>query len=157
MQQKYVAMYLQPEQWTDIRRYNYSSSSNGIAYVLSGKSPVYVYDVKNVHNGKVSMFKDDAGNFCLDYSLHRPYNLYESHWCTPNDFGVNAQLSPNAWVMRLTPTPTPFNQKELERMGYYTQGDDGKVLDYHLLKKHMIWAQKNPDVVSCADEAIEWK
>jgi len=32
MQQKYVAMYLQPELWNDVRRYNYSSKTNGIAY-----------------------------------------------------------------------------------------------------------------------------
>ena len=43
MQQKYVAMYLQPEQWCDVRRYNYSSSLNGIQY-----DGVYVYDVDKV-------------------------------------------------------------------------------------------------------------
>ena len=47
MQQKYVAMYLQPEQWCDVRRYNYSSSLNGIQY-----DGVYVYDVDKVFDSK---------------------------------------------------------------------------------------------------------
>ena len=32
MRQKYVCLYLQPEQWTDMRRYNYSCEENGIQY-----------------------------------------------------------------------------------------------------------------------------
>ncbi len=160
MQQKYIAMYLQPEQWTDMRRYNYSSSQNGIKYVVSGQSPVAVYDVKNVHNGKVAMFAKDAENFKLEYVLRRPYNLYEAYWATAEDYGVNATLSPNAWVNRLnadTETETKYNKKELDRMGYYTTNAAGeKILDYRILKKRLIWAKKNPNVVQCADEQIEW-
>ena len=160
MQQKYVAMYLQPEQWTDMRRYNYSSTSNGIAYALPGQAPVYVYDVKNVHNGKNVMFVNDSVNFNQEYSLHRPYNLYEAYWCTSSDYGVQATLSPNAWVNRLnadTETETKYNKKELDRMGYYTTNAAGeKILDYRILKKRLIWAQKNPNVVLCADDNIVW-
>ena len=32
MRQKYIAMYLQPEMWNDMRRYKYSNNSNGITY-----------------------------------------------------------------------------------------------------------------------------
>jgi hypothetical protein len=153
-------MYLQPEQWTDMRRYNYSSSSNGISYALPGQAPVYVYDVKNVHNGKNVLFVNDSVNFNLEYALHRPYNLYEAYWCTPDDYGKNASLSPNAWVNRLnadTETETKYNKKELDRMGYYTTNAAGeKILDYRILKKRLIWAKKNPNVVQCADDNIEW-
>ena len=160
MQQKYIAMYLLPEQWTDMRRYNYSSSTNGVAYALPGKTPVYVYDVKNVHNGTVSKFAADSVNFRLTYSLRRPFNLYEAYWCTPDDYGTNAQLSPNAWVNRLnadTETETKYNKNQLDLMGYYTTNAAGeKILDYRVLKQHLIWAQKNPQVVTCKDENIEW-
>ena len=159
MQQKYVAMYLLPEQWTDMRRYNYSSSTNGIAYAYPGSVPVYVYDVKNVHNGRNAIFSKDAPNFCLEYSLHRPYNLYEVYWGTSDNYGVNAKLSPNAWVTRVGHLSNMFNKKELERFGYYyiTNAAGEKVLDYNILKKRMIWAQKNSKVVTCADDNIEWK
>jgi hypothetical protein len=160
MQQKYVAMYLQPEQWTDMRRYNYSSSQNGIKYVVPGQLPIAIYDVKNVHNGTVSMFAKDGENFKLEYVLRRPYNLYEAYWSTADDYGVNATLSPNAWVNRLnadTETETKYNKKELDRMGYYTTNAAGeKILDYRILKKRLIWAKKNPNVVQCADDNIEW-
>ena len=161
MQQKYVAMYLQPEQWTDMRRYNYSSSQNGISYVVPGQQPVYVYNVKNVHNGRVAVvFEKDAANYTMEYALRRPYNLYEAYWCTAEDYGVNATLSPNAWVNRLnadTETETKYNKKELDRIGYYTTNAAGeKILDYRILKKRLIWAQKNPNVVQCADDNIPW-
>ena len=155
MQQKYVAMYLQPEQWTDMRRYNYSSSENGIKYAVPGQTPVAIYDVKNVHNGRNVLFVDDSTNFSLTYSLHRPYNLYEAYWCTSEDYGTNATLSPNAWVNRLnadTETETKYNQDELKRMGYYNEAGE---LDYHILKRRLIWAEKNSDVVQCADNT-EW-
>lgn len=158
MQQKYVAMYLLPEQWTDMRRYNYSSSTNGIAYAYPGSVPVYVYDVKNVHNSRNAIFSKDAPNFCLEYSLRRPYNLFEAYWDTPDNYGVNAELSPNAWVTRVGHLSNMFNKKELERLGYFTTNAAGeKVLDYNILKKRMIWAQKNSKVVTCADDNIEWK
>jgi hypothetical protein len=160
MQQKYVAMYLQPEQWTDMRRYNYSSSTNGIAYKVPDGSLVYVYDVQKVHNGKGANFAKDAQNFEMTYSLRRPYNLYEAYWCTPEDYGINAELSPNAWVARLnadTETETKYNKKELDRIGYYTTNAAGeKVLDFNVLKRRMVWAKKNENVVECADPT-PWK
>ena len=52
MRQKYVCLYLQPEQWTDMRRYNYSCEENGIQY-----DNTYVYP-----------------------GLNRPNNNYEAHW-----------------------------------------------------------------------------
>ena len=129
-------MYLQPEQWTDMRRYNYSSSTNGIKYVVPGRAPVAVYDVKNVHDGTPVLFVNDAPNFKLTLALERPQNLYEAYWCTPEDFvnGVSGKLTPNAWVNRLnadTETETKYNKKELDRIGYYTTNAAGeKILDY---------------------------
>lgn len=161
MQQKYVAMYLLPEQWTDMRRYNYSSSANGISYALPGQTPVYVYDVKNVHDGTSKVFAADSVNFKASYSLHRPYNLYEAYWCTPDDYGVNATLSPNAWVNRLnadTETETKYNKKELDRMGYYTTNAAGeKILDYRILKKRLIWAHNTSGMAQSADPDIVWQ
>lgn len=52
MRQKYVCLYLQPEQWTDMRRYNYSCEENEIQY-----DNTYVYP-----------------------GLKRPNNIYEAHW-----------------------------------------------------------------------------
>ena len=161
MQQKYVAMYLQPEQWTDMRRYNYSSPTNGIAYKhpVSGEA-IFVYAVKNVHNGKVANFKQDGDNYNAEYNLRRPYNLYEAYWCTPDDYGVNAENSPNAWVNRLnadTETETKYNKGELDRIGYYTTNAQGeKILDFNVLKRRLIWAHNNSDKVICADPT-PWK
>lgn len=58
MKQKYIAMYLQPEQWTDLRRYAYSNDENGILY-----------------KGEV-----------IYPGLRRPHNLYEAYWSTPNEW-----------------------------------------------------------------------
>ncbi len=52
MTQKYIAMYMQPEQWTDMRRYHYSNNRNG--YAVNGE---IVYP-----------------------ELRRPYNLYSPYW-----------------------------------------------------------------------------
>jgi len=54
MRHKYICMYLQPEQWTDMRRYKYSNSTNGVTY-----------DGAVIYPG-----------------LKRPYNLYEPYWAT---------------------------------------------------------------------------
>jgi hypothetical protein len=51
-----------------------------------------------------------------------------------------------------TETETKYNQEELKRMGYYNEAGE---LDYHILKKRLIWAEKNSDVVQCADNT-EW-
>ena len=164
MQQKYVAMYLQPEQWIDMRRYNYSSSNNGISYVspVPGKQPVYVYDVKNVHNGGAKKFAQDSANFNVTYALQRPFNLYAAYWVDdPDNYGKNAKLSPNAWVARLnadTETETKYNKNELDRMGYYTTNAAGeKILDYHILKRRMIWAYNTCGMAISADPDIEWQ
>ena len=164
MQQKYVAMYLQPEQWVDMRRYNYSSSTNGISYVISGKAPVYVYDVANIPNGATAteIENDSVAFFDEPYALSRPYNLYEAYWCTPEDYanGKDGRLSPNAWVARLnadTETETKYNKKELDRMGYYTTNAAGeKILDYRILKKRMIWAHKHNGPAQSMDPHIPW-
>ncbi|MBQ9077100.1 MAG: SusD/RagB family nutrient-binding outer membrane lipoprotein [Muribaculaceae bacterium] len=52
MTQKYIAMYMQPEQWNDLRRYHYSNTKNG--YMVNGE---IVYP-----------------------DLKRPYNLYSAYW-----------------------------------------------------------------------------
>ena len=147
MQQKYVAMYLQPEQWTDVRRYNYSSKTNGIKYDDS-----YVYTVTTIHDGST---KEEVQNFTVEFSLRRPYNLYEPYWCTADSYageGKNeSQLSPNAWIMRLNYDPETeekYNAETLQKLGAYKNPD--------WLKKRMIWAQKNNDKVSCSND-IPWK
>lgn len=58
MRQKYIAMYLQPELWNDIRRYGYSSELNGRRY-----DNVFVYP-----------------------GLERPHNLYEAYWSDPQSW-----------------------------------------------------------------------
>ena len=145
MQQKYVAMYLQPEQWTDVRRYNYSSKNNGIAY-----DGIFVYHVTHIHDGTRNV---NPNNFSQEYSLTRPFNLYAAYWIDkPDNFGVNAKFSPNAWITRLNYDPETedkYNRKELERLGAYKNPD--------WLRKRMIWAYKNNSFVTSADPDIEWK
>lgn len=143
MQQKYVAMFLQPEQWTDMRRYNYSSKTNGISY-----DGVYVYTVKNIHNAGRTL---NASDFSLEYSLTRPYNLYEAYWVTAEDAGTNAALSPNAWINRLNYDPETedkYNKAELQRLGAYQ--------NYEWLKKRMIWGYNTSGKAQTAD-SDEWK
>lgn len=144
MQQKYVAMYLQSEQWNDMRRYNYSSSANGIAYVEPNTGiPTYVYDVHNVHNGIAAQFNKDAENYTVQYNLRRPYNLYEPYWCVPSNYAnaVNedAGLSPNAWVMQMS---IPTNNHE----------------DNHIhFTKRIIWAQKHNGPVVTTHPTFNWE
>ena len=145
MQQKFVAMYLQPELWNDVRRYNYSSKTNGINY-----DGVPVYTVTRIFNGKGTKIPtvDDS---ILEYSLRRPYNLYESYWVNSGSFGQNAELSPNAWVNRLNYDPETedkYNRAELERLGAYKNAE--------WLKKRMIW-QYNQSGKATASDATEWK
>ena len=52
MRQKYICMYLQADQWTDLKRYRYSNNRNGVEYK----------------------------NTVIYPNLRRPYNLYEAHW-----------------------------------------------------------------------------
>lgn len=56
MKQKYIAMYLQPEQWNDMRRYGYSNDGNGLQY----------------------------NNEVIYPTLRRPYNLYVAHFSLSN-------------------------------------------------------------------------
>lgn len=151
MQQKYVAMYLQPEQWTDLRRYNYSSKTNGIFY-----DGVPVYTVTTCHDGSVNYNKE---NFSKEYSLRRPYNLYAPYWDQADcyeDPATKAVYSPNAWVNRLNPdteTEMKYNRDELIRLGACNAGGQA---DYRWMQKRMIWAHKNPAVCTCSNN-IEWK
>lgn len=151
MQQKYIAMYLQPEQWTDLRRYNYSSKTNGIFY-----DGVPVYTVTACHDGSINF---DKTNFSKEYSLRRPYNLYASYWDQPDcyeDPSTKAVYSPNAWVNRLNPdteTEMKYNREELIRLGACNTNGQA---DYRWMQKRMIWAHKNPSVCTCSNN-IEWK
>ena len=154
MQQKYVAMYLLSEQWTDIRRYNHSSSTNGITY-----NGVFVYDVNKVHVeedikklANPNKFIKNPETFFTDTrSLTRPYNLYEAYWSTSANFGINAKFSPNAWVHRLNDDPETedkYNVEQLQSLGAYKNPD--------WLRKRMVWARKNSNYAKSAD-AIEWQ
>lgn len=153
MQQKYVAMYLQPEQWTDLRRYNYSSKTNGIYY---DGCPVYtVTTCITRYNPNVLV----ASNFTTEYSLRRPFNLYAAYWDQPDcyeDPSTKAVYSPNAWVNRLNPdteTEVKYNKQELIRIGAC---DASGNVDYRWMQKHMIWAMKNSSVCTVSNN-IEWK
>lgn len=153
MQQKYVAMYLQPEQWTDLRRYNYSSKTNGIFY-----DGVPVYSVMTCLT-KYNPNKLTEANFTTEYDLRRPYNLYAPYWDQPDcyeDPSSKAVYSPNAWVNRLNPdteTEVKYNKQELIRIGAC---DAAGNVDYHWMQKHMIWAMKNSPVCTVSNN-IEWK
>ena len=92
MIQKYISMYLQPEQWTDMRRYHYSNNRNGYGI---GSSKEIVYP-----------------------TLRRPYNLYQAQWVD----GLTDAEKENTWVQRLNPDPETepkYNKAELERLGAY--------------------------------------
>ncbi len=91
MRQKYVCMYLQPEIWTDMRRYNYSNSKNGITY-----DGVIIYP-----------------------TLKRPYNLYEPYWCV--DYNPDGSLADVwIQRLNYDPeTDEKYNKQELERLGAY--------------------------------------
>lgn len=144
MQQKYIAMYLQPEQWNDMRRYNYSSKTNGIKY-----DDVAVYTITTCHKGFGTSFT--VADFNAEYSLRRPYNLYEPYWMQADAIGSNAELSPNAWINRLNYDPETedkYNRRELERLGAYK--------NHEWLKKRMIWAYNTSGKATSSD-ATEWK
>ena len=130
MQQKYVALYLQPEQWCDVRRYNYSSPANGIQY-----DNEYVYRVDNVYDpNAVGDVSESAFNGGLTFELTRPYNIYEPQWLTAKDKGAQFQLTANAWINRISADPETeekYNKAELERIGAYKNPD--------WLRKRMVW------------------
>ncbi len=58
MIEKYKAMYLQPEQWNDLRRYGYSNNNNNLQF-----------------NGTI-----------IYPGLTRPHNLYEAYWAGDNQW-----------------------------------------------------------------------
>ena len=92
MIQKYISMYMQPEQWTDMRRYHYSNERNG-------------YGIGN-------------NNEIVYPGLRRPYNLYAPYWID----GLSDAEKENTWVQRLNYDPETeekYNRAELERLGAY--------------------------------------
>ncbi|MBO5054229.1 MAG: SusD/RagB family nutrient-binding outer membrane lipoprotein [Muribaculaceae bacterium] len=92
MMQKYIAMYMQPEQWTDLRRYHYSNNRNGYGI---GDQKEIVYP-----------------------GLRRPYNLYQAFWID----GLTNDEKENCWVQRINYDPeteVKYNMKELIRLGAY--------------------------------------
>lgn len=92
MTQKYIAMYMQPEQWTDMRRYHYSNSRNNYGI---GDAQEIVYP-----------------------GLRRPYNLYSAYWID----GLTSSEQENTWVQRIPQDPDTegkYNRQELERLDAY--------------------------------------
>ena len=92
MQQKYIAMYLQPEQWTDMRRYHYSNRRNNYGI---GDANEIIYP-----------------------NLRRPYNLYAPYWVD----GLSEAEKENTWIQRINADPETeekYNRSELERLGAY--------------------------------------
>lgn len=90
MMQKYIAMYMQPEQWTDLRRYHYSNNRNDYGI---GDNKEIVYP-----------------------GLRRPYNLYQAFWVD----GLTDAEKENTWVQRYNYDPETeekYNLAELERLG----------------------------------------
>lgn len=92
MEMKYVAMYMQPEQWTDMRRYHYSNNRNNHGV---GANQEIVYP-----------------------KLRRPYNLYSPYWID----GLTDAQKENTWIQRINYDPETeekYNKNELERLGAY--------------------------------------
>lgn len=92
MQQKYIAMYLQPEQWTDMRRYHFSNNRN--KYGIGDNNEI-IYP-----------------------TLRRPYNLYQAYWID----GLTEAQKENTWIQRVNYDPETeekYNRAELERLGAY--------------------------------------
>lgn len=92
MMQKYISMYMQPEQWTDMRRYHYSNNRNGYG----------IGDAKEI----------------IYPGLRRPYNLYQAFWID----GLTNDQKENCWVQRINYDPeteVKYNIAELQRLGAY--------------------------------------
>ncbi|MEG1766763.1 MAG: SusD/RagB family nutrient-binding outer membrane lipoprotein [Muribaculaceae bacterium] len=92
MTQKYIAMYMQPEQWTDLRRYHYSNKRNAHGV---GDAQEIVYP-----------------------NLRRPYNLYAPYWID----GLTEPQKENLWIQRINYDPETedkYNRAELQRLGAY--------------------------------------
>lgn len=99
MHQKYVCMYLQPEQWTDLRRYNYSNDVNKKTY-----DGVIVYP-----------------------GLKRPFNLYEPYWTTEKNADGTIKEVWIQRINYDPETEEKYNKAELERLGAYKNADWLKV------------------------------
>ena len=96
MIQKWIAMYMQPEQWTDMRRYHYSNNRNG-------------YGIGNA-------------NEIVYPTLRRPYNLYSAYWVD----GLTDEQKENTWIQRLNYDPQTediYNMNEVVRVGAYKNPD----------------------------------
>ena len=92
MQQKFIALYLQAEQWTDMRRYHYSNNRNKYGI---GDNQEIIYP-----------------------TLRRPYNLYAAYWID----GLTEAQKENTWIQRINYDPETeekYNRAELERLGAY--------------------------------------
>ncbi len=92
MEQKYIAMYMQPEQFTDMRRYHFSNKRNNYGI---GDAQEIVYP-----------------------TLRRPYNLYSAYWVD----GLTEAEKENTWIQRINYDPETeekYNRKELQRLGAY--------------------------------------
>ena len=92
MMQKYISMYMMPEQWNDMRRYHYSNKRNGYGI---GSSNEIVYP-----------------------SLRRPYNLYAAYWVD----GLTDEEKEKTWMQRLNYDPQTediYNKDEVVRVGAY--------------------------------------
>lgn len=92
MEQKYISMYMQPEQFTDMRRYHFSDKRNNYGI---GDAQEIIYP-----------------------TLRRPYNLYSAYWVD----GLTEAEKENTWIQRLNYDPETedkYNRKELERLGAY--------------------------------------
>lgn len=92
MTQKYIAMYMQPEQWTDMRRYHYSNNRNNYGI---GDNQEIIYR-----------------------NLRRPYNLYAPYWIN----GLTETEKENTWLQRINYDPQTedvYNRAELERLGAF--------------------------------------
>lgn len=95
MRHKYICMYLQPEQWNDMRRYNYSNSTNGITY-----------------NGAV-----------IYPGLKRPYNLYEPYWTTEKNADGSVKEIWIQRLNYDPETEEKYNKAELDRLGAFRNPD----------------------------------
>lgn len=90
MIQKYIAMYMQPEQWTDMRRYHFSNNRNNYGI---GDANEIIYP-----------------------TLRRPYNLYKPYFVD----GLTNDQQEVTWIQRINYDPETeekYNAAELERLG----------------------------------------
>lgn len=95
MRHKYICMFLQPELWNDMRRYNYSSNINGKTY-----------------DGTV-----------IYPTLRTPYNLYEPYWRTEKNTDGTVKEVWIQRLNYDPETEEKYNKTELERLGAFRNAD----------------------------------